>query len=143
MQAAKRLRSPETREGVRAFHARRRALDVPYDPGMDAATPCRPAGLWAEADARSEADFLAGREEAAAAAQRERKDRQREDRAGTRPFEVCKRARQEAFSIPCNPPDLGPAAAPAQRAVHTREAPWGLAARLRVLARRSGSSQPV
>ena len=143
MQAAKRLRSPETREGVRAFHARRRALDVPYDPGMDAATPCRPAGLWAEADARSEADFLAGREEAAAAAQRERKDRQREDRAGTRPFEVCKRARQEAFSIPCNPPDLGPAAALAQRAVHTREAPWGLAARLRVLSRRSGSPQPV
>ena len=23
---------------------------------------------------------------------------------GTRPFEACKRARQEAFSIPCNPP---------------------------------------
>ena len=92
-QAAKRLRSPETREGVHAFHVRRRALDVPYDPGTDAAMPGRQAGLWAEAEARAEADLLAEREEAAAAAQRERKDSQREDRAGTRPFEACKRAR--------------------------------------------------
>ena len=80
--AAKRLRSPETRGGVHAFHARRRALDVPYDPGMDAASRSRPEGLWAEADARAEAELLAGREEASAAARRERKDRQREDRVG-------------------------------------------------------------
>ena len=40
--AAKRLRSPETRGGVHAFHARRRALDVPYDPGIW--TPLRAAG---------------------------------------------------------------------------------------------------
>ena len=35
--AAKLRRSPETREGVHAFHARRRAVEVPYDPGMDVA----------------------------------------------------------------------------------------------------------
>ena len=135
-QAAKRLRSPETREGVHVFHARRRALDVPYDPGMDAASRSRPEGPWAEADARAKAELLAGREEVLAAARRERKDRQQEDRAGSRPFEACKRARQEAYSIPGEPLEFGPAAAPAQRMVHTREAPGGIAARQRALARR-------
>ena len=60
-----------------------------------------------------------------AEARRERKDRQQEDRAGLRPFEACKRARQEAFSIPRDPSEFGPAAAPAQRRVHTRRRPPG------------------
>ena len=34
-------------------------------------------------------------------------DRQQEDRAGLRPFAACKRARQEAFSIPHVPSELG------------------------------------
>ena len=35
-------------------------------------------------------------------------DRQREDRAGTRPYEACKRARQGAYSIPRSPLDVAP-----------------------------------
>ena len=81
-QAAKRLRSPETRGGVHAFHARRRALEVPYDPGMDAALRNRPEGPWAKADARTKAELLAGREEVSAAARRECKDRQQVDLTG-------------------------------------------------------------
>ena len=81
--ASRRLRSPETREGIHGFHAKRRRFVVPYDPDVDAVTPGRPAGLWAEAEARAEDNLRAGREEAAAAAQQARKDRQREDRAGT------------------------------------------------------------
>ena len=76
------------------------------------------------------------RTEALAGVRRERQDRQQEDRAGLRPFEACKRARQEAFSIPHVPPELGPTAAPAQRRQPAREAPGGLAARLRGIARR-------
>ena len=76
------------------------------------------------------------KEEALVGVRRERRDRQQEDRAGLRPFEACKRARQEALSIPHVPPELGPVAAPAQRRQPTREAPGGLAARLRGIVRR-------
>ena len=90
--ASRRLRSPETREEVHVFHTKRRLFDVPYDPGVDAAAPEEPAGPWAEAEARAEADLRARRAEAEATAQQACKDRQREDRAGTRPYEACKRA---------------------------------------------------
>ena len=73
---------------------------MPYDPGADAAAREEPAGPWAEAAERAEAELRARRAEAAAVEREECKDRQREDTAGTRPFEACKRARQEAFSIP-------------------------------------------
>ena len=96
---------------------------------MSSATACRGVALWITFE-------TAGREEVLAAARRERKDRQQEDRAGSWPFEACKRARQEAYSISGDPLEFGPAAAPAQRMVHTREAPGGLAARQRALARR-------
>ena len=138
--AARLLRSPETRAGVHAFHARRRAVEVPYDQGMDAAMRDRPESSWAKADAQDKAQGLARKEEALAGAQRERKDRQQEDRAGLRPFAACKRARQEAFSIPHVPSELGPAAAPAQRRLPAREAPGGLATRLRAIERRRRST---
>ena len=96
----------------------------------------QPESSWARADALSKAQSLARKEEALAEVRRERQDRQQEDRAGLRPFEACKRARQEAFSIPYVPPELGPTAAPAQRRQPAREAPGGLAARLRGIARR-------
>ena len=118
--AARSLRSPETRAGVHAFHARRRAVEVPYDPGMDVAMRNRPESSWARADAQDKAERLARREETLAEARRERKDRQQEDRAGLRPFEACKRARQEAFSIPHVPSEFGPTAAPAQRRMPAR-----------------------
>ena len=120
---------PETRAGVHAFHARRLVVEVPYDPGMDAAMRDQPESSWAKADAQDKAQRLARKEEALAGAQRERKDRQQEDRAGLRPFAACKRARQEAFSIPHVPSELGPTAAPAQRRLPAREAPGGLATR--------------
>ena len=135
-EAARLLRQPETRAGVRAFHARSRDAAMPYDPGMDAAMRDRPESPWARADALSKAQSLARKEEARAAARRERQDRRQEDRAGLRPFEACKRARQEAYSIPYVPPEFGPTAAPAQRRQPAREAPGGLAARQRGLARR-------
>ena len=138
--AARLLRLPETRAGVHAFHARRLVVEVPYDPGMDAAMRDRPESSWAKADAQDKAQRLARKEEALAGAQRERKDRQQEDRAGLRPFEACKRARQEAFSIPHVPSELGPTAAPAQRRLQAREAPGGLATRLRAIERRRRST---
>ena len=58
--AAKLRRSPETREGVHAFHARRRAVEVPYDPGMDVAMRNRPESSWAKADAQDKAERLKG-----------------------------------------------------------------------------------
>ena len=116
-QASSRLRSPETREGVQEFHAKRHLFAVPSDPGGDAAAPEGPAGPWAEAEARAEADLRARRAESAAAVREARMDRQREDRAGTRPYEACKRARQEAFSIPHSPLDFGPRALRRRRAL--------------------------
>ena len=124
------------RAGVHAFHAKRLAIAVPYDPGMDAAMRDQPESSWARADALGKAQSLARKEEALAGVRRERQDRQQKDRAGLRPFEACKRARQEAFSIPYVPPELGPTAAPAQRRQPAREVPGGLAARQRGLARR-------
>ena len=116
-QASSRLRSPETCEGVQEFHAKRHLFAVPSDPGGDAAAPEGPAGPWAEAEARAEADLRARRAESAAAVREARMDRQREDRAGTRPYEACKRARQEAFSIPHSPLDFGPRALRRRRAL--------------------------
>ena len=69
--AAKLRRSPETREGVHAFHARRRAVEVPYEPGMDVAMRNRPESSWARADAQDKAERLARREETLAEARRE------------------------------------------------------------------------
>ena len=100
----------------------------------------QPESSWAKADAQDKAQRLARKEEALAGAQRERKDRQQEDRAGLRPFAACKRARQEAFSIPHVPSELGPTAAPAQRRLPAREAPGGLATRLRAIERRRRST---
>ena len=117
---------------------------MPYDPGADAAAREEPAGPWAEAAERAEAELRARRAEAAAVEREECKDRQREDTAGTRPFEACKRARQEAFSIPHSPLEFGPPAAPERIAGSKRAGvPGGIASRLRKLARRSGLPRPL
>ena len=73
-ETARLLRLPETRAGVHAFHAKRLAIAVPYDPGMDAAMRDQPESSWARADALGKAQSLARKEEALAGVRRERQD---------------------------------------------------------------------
>ena len=104
-----RMKTPETREEVHSFHAKRRLLEPPYDPYKE--TP--------KASRRSLGEAL---EEEAVAARRAAEDwRRRGPRAGRsgrsgsgrterdgRFTSACKRARQEAVSLLCSPSGFRP-----------------------------------
>ena len=106
-QEKERLKTPETREEVHSFHAKRRLLDPPYDP-YEAAPKASRRSLGAALEEEALAARRAAVEEAKAARWAERQKRQREDRAGERCASACKRARQEAVSLLCSPSGLRP-----------------------------------
>ena len=106
-QEKERLRTPETREEVHSFHAKRRLLDPPYDP-YEAAPKASRRSLGAALEEEALAARRAAVEEERAARWEERQKRQREDRAGERFTSACKRARQEAVSLLCSPSGLRP-----------------------------------
>ena len=102
-----RMKTPETREEVHSFHAKRRLLEPPYDPYEEtpkASRRCLGEALEEEAVAARRA----AEEETRAARWEERQKRKREDRAGERSSSACKRARQEAVSLLCSPSGFRP-----------------------------------
>ena len=96
-QEKERMKTPETREEVRSFHAKRRLLEPPYDP-YEVAPRASRRSLGTALEEEAVAARRAAVEEARAAHWEERQKRQREDRAGERFTSACKRARQEAVS---------------------------------------------
>ena len=107
LQAARRGRRAETRAEVHSYNAKRRMLRPPYDPYVPESAPAR-RSLWHSLEDEAAKAQRAAREmeraERWAALQRQR----REDRAGERATQACKRARQEAYSLLSNPPWLRP-----------------------------------
>ena len=101
------MKTPETREEVHSFHAKRRLLEPPYDPYKEAPKASR-RSLGEALEEEAVVARRAAEEEARAARWEERQKRQREDRAGERFTSACKRARQEAVSLLCSPSGFRP-----------------------------------
>ena len=121
-----RMKTPETREEVRSFHAKRRLLEPPYDPYEVAPKASRRTSLGTALEEEAVAARRAAVEDARAARWEERQKRQREDRAGERFTSACKRARQEAVSLLCSPPrDSGRCLAPGRHPGPQAEASGG------------------
>ena len=142
LQSRKRHLQPETREDVRAYHARRRAMTVPYDPYAVDARPVQPvqSSLWSLLEEEGEAHRKARQEEALAASQfAERGKRQCEDRGDTRAWQACKRARQEAVSLLSSPLAVMPPLVPEQPARPKRKCPGDDTSRGSKLARKGES----
>ena len=102
------MKTPETREEVHSFHAKRRLLAPPYAPYKEAPKASRRTSLGTALEEEAVAARRAAVEDARAARWEERQKRQREDRAGERFTSACKRARQEAVSLLCSPSGLRP-----------------------------------
>ena len=106
-QEKERMRTPETRQEVHSYNAKRRMLNPPYDP-YEAAPKASRRSLGAVLEEEALAARHAAVEEAGAARWEERQKRQREDRAGERFTSACKRARQEAVSLLYSPSGFRP-----------------------------------
>ena len=101
------MKTPETREEVHSFHAKRRLLEPPYDP-YEVTPQASRRSLGTALEEEAIAARRAAEEEARAARWEERQKRQREDRAGGRFTSACKRARQEAVSLLYSPSGFRP-----------------------------------
>ena len=129
LQARKRHLQAETRVDVRSYHAKHRALTVPYDPYAVDVQPVQPrafgacsrteGGRRAPQGAEGEGGGLC-RAVCGAGYKRQQKDR---GKLGT--WEACKRARQEAVSVRCPPPAVMPPFVPEQPARPQAEAAGG------------------
>ena len=98
---------PKTRASVRSFHVKRLALCPPYDPYVDD-TAVRGGGLWQDLEEAALQRSKVDREAARRALLDERNERQKEDRAGGRAWEACKRARQESVHLLSSPSGFRP-----------------------------------
>ena len=102
-QEKERMKTPETREEVHPFHAKRRLLDPPYDP-YEAAPKASRRSLGAVLEEEALAARRAAVEEAGAARWEERQKRQREDRAGERARPPRASVRARRWSVYFAPP---------------------------------------
>ena len=110
-----RLKTPETREEVHSFHAKRRLLEPPYDPYEETPKASR-RSLEAALEEEAVAARRVAEEEARAARWEERQKRQREVRAGERSTSACTSVRVRRRSAYFAPPrDLGRCLAPGCR----------------------------
>ena len=127
---------PKTRASVRSFHVKRLALCPPYDPYVDD-TAVRGGGLWQDLEEAALQRSKVDREAARRALLDERNERQKEDRAGGRAWEACKRARQESVHLLSSPSGFRPMPTVGLATRPKRRPPGGPVSRGAKLARRA------
>ena len=129
LQARKRHLQAETRVDVRSYHAKHRALTVPYDPYAVDVQPVQPRAFGACSRTEGGRRAPQGAEGEGGGLCRAvcgaGYKRQQEDRGKLGTWEACKRARQEAVSVRCPPPAVMPPFVPEQPARPQAEAAGG------------------